>query len=55
MRAQSNGVYKELVCNLLSVCVGGPTASQHLSGPQARVGGVQRVCAHHQELHQDVL
>ena len=30
---------------------GGTAPPVHRSGPQARMGAVQRVCAHHQELH----
>lgn len=33
---------------------GGAAAPFHRAGPQARVGAVQRVCAHHQELHPHV-
>lgn len=33
---------------------GCPATPHYLPGPQARVGVVQRVCAHHQELHQNV-
>lgn len=29
----------------------GPTAPIYSSGPQARVGSLQRICAHHQKLH----
>jgi len=29
-------------------------APLHLPGPQARVGPLQRVCSHHQELHQNL-
>lgn len=29
----------------------GPTAPVHGSGPQTRVGSLQRICAHHQKLH----
>ena len=32
----------------------GPASPQHVPGPQARVGALQRVRAHHQELHQDL-
>lgn len=31
-----------------------PAAPLHRAGPQARVGALQRVCAHHQELHPHV-
>lgn len=30
---------------------GGPVAPFHRTGPQARVGSLQWVCADHQELH----
>ena len=33
---------------------GSATASIHLPGPQTRVGGLQRICPYHQELHQDL-
>ena len=32
----------------------GPVEPQHVPGPQARVGALQRVRADHQELHQDL-
>ena len=38
-------------------CEGQPSGAappQHVSGPQARVGPLQRVRPHHQELHQDL-
>ena len=43
------------VCTYIYVLyIGGSASSQHLSGPQARVGPVQRICADHKELHQNL-